>query len=219
MLVGPARRIHNIRSRKVIGHFLSLKMDQTFMFESTLEKDWLLWLDYLRVVEAFRTQPHTYQYIDHEGRSYPYTPDTEVIVAGRPRPLCHEVKPSRVARTSKFQLKHRARRAALAAEGVDLKLVTEITIRREPHLTGLKLLRHFAGAKPLGMHGNEAIDAVLAQAGGALSLRRLAAEVRSEDILEQHLFREIYAGKLWLDLSRPVGLDSTVCKRGAGHAY
>lgn len=213
MLIPTVRRIHNINSDKVIGRNYSVKMAGYIQWESLLERDNLLWLEFRRDVIAYRSQPDTYRYINHEGRDLAYTPDVEVVLSDHPFPICQEVKPSDVARDPTFEVAHEARRKALLARERELHLVTEEQIRREPHLSSIKFLSAYAGVEALLPCEQLVMAQTLTRLGGMTSVQALASALSNTDIRIDQLFREAFSGALWLDISRPASVHSLVRMR------
>lgn len=92
----PVRKIPTNR-RSITGLVSSRKNDRMTGFESSLERDFLLLLDFDRNVERYEEQPVTIRYRDREGKRRTYTPDVLVLyrqnLTGRDTcPLLCEVK-------------------------------------------------------------------------------------------------------------------------------
>jgi hypothetical protein len=136
----PVRRVANF-GRNVIGHFPSLKMGQMVPFESLLEQDYLYWLDYALEVERFEAQPLQMEY-QHEGRTYRYTPDFQLVQAGRS--VLVECKPDRLTDQAANQRKFKAAGDWCRQRDWEFRLVTDRQLRAGFGLQNIKLLTRYA---------------------------------------------------------------------------
>src|SRR5947209_18110990 len=93
----PVRKIPTNR-RSMTGLIASRKNDRMTGFESSLERDFLLLLDFDRSVARYEEQPVRIEYADAAGRRRTYTPDVLVYYHDDPagsvdtQPLLCEVK-------------------------------------------------------------------------------------------------------------------------------
>jgi rRNA maturation protein Rpf1 len=149
-LIKPVRRILP-SSRSIRGQLSSPKIGRTPQYESALERDLLLLLDFDDCVEFFCEQPVTIEY-EHEGVIRHYTPDVLVYyrddldVSKAIRPTLCEVKYRADLRQNWTELKPRFMAALRYADqrGWRFKLVTEREIRTD-YLTNVRFLRQYTG--------------------------------------------------------------------------
>lgn len=146
----PARHIpprHNHPS----GRVASAKVSAPQAFESMLERDFLLLLEFDRGVSRYASQPITLRWHDGQ-RKRQYTPDVLVeymsSVRGRNpfvKPTLFEVKPEAVLKRDWEQLKPKFKAAVRWCREYDcrFRLVTERYIRT-PYLDNVKFLRQFS---------------------------------------------------------------------------
>lgn len=212
MLTHAARKIHNTRSRKVVGLFPSTKMACQFKYESTLEKDAMLWMEYLRQVVAYRAQPHCFEFTDESGCQRRYTPDMEVELRGVGHRVFYEIKPLAKVKDEGFRSDHRARQRSMAAQGCELRVATERSIRRQPWLRNLQYLQQFASCDRLLPRELESVASVLADAHGALPIEQLIPRV-GQHISWDELMAEVFGGGLFIDLADPIGRHSLIRMR------
>jgi hypothetical protein len=131
------------------GMVASRKNDRMTGFESSLERDFLLILDFDRRVERYEEQPVIIEYISSEGRSRTYTPDVLVyylqdLTGCDMSPLLCEVKyrEDLFANWKEIKPKIRAGRSYARAKGWRFKIITEREVRT-PYLDNVRFLRQY----------------------------------------------------------------------------
>src|SRR5258708_15145418 len=133
------------RSRRVItgghaqrvGRFPSQKVGRMIHWESTLERDLILQLEFDRDVLGYREQPDPIRLIIG-GKSHTYTPDFEVW--RRNGRVIIEVKAEAWLLDTELQDRLAAAHAHFAGEGIRFEVLTERLIRAQPRLENLELL-------------------------------------------------------------------------------
>jgi len=120
--------------------------DGSVAFESSLERDWLVVLDFDIAVTALREQPFTIGYDSPEGRRR-YTPDalaTFLREAGRTETVVYEVKPREELKTNwrLYENRFRAATRYCKRKGWCFRIVTEREIRT-PLLENAKFFRRY----------------------------------------------------------------------------
>lgn len=149
-LFTPVRKILP-SSRSIRGQLSSPKVERAPQYESALERDLLLLLDFDDRVEYFCEQPVTIEYT-YEGVVRHYTPDVLVyyrddLEVSRPiRPTLCEVKYRADLWQNWAELRPRFMAALRYADqrGWRFKLVTEREIRTD-YLTNVRFLRQYLG--------------------------------------------------------------------------
>lgn len=168
--------------RNVTGRLASAKNRNPIGFESTLEKDFFLLLEFDRRVESFEEQPVTISYRSPEGRLCRYTPDVLVryqpVLVGDPResPALCEIKYRGDLREhgAEYRPKFTAARRYARDRGWRFRVVTEREIRT-PRLTNIRFLLRYRSIQvddtdrdallaALREHGATLPDALLRQA-------------------------------------------------------
>jgi len=148
-------------------------------FESSLERDFLLLLDFDPDVECFEEQPVKIIYHDDNGRRHTYTPDVLVhyhvdktSVSVHPPVLC-EVKYRDDLRQHwrEYKGKFTAARRYAREHGWCFRLMTEREIRT-PYLDNVKFLRHYRH-----------INVETAHVHGLLERLRVLRETTPEELL------------------------------------
>ena len=138
-------------SRSIRGQLSSSKVGRPPQYESALERDLLMLLDFDDGVEFFCEQPVTIEYL-HEGCVRHYTPDVlayyraDLAVSSTLRPTLYEVKYRADLRHNWAELKPKFMAALRYADqqGWRFKLVTEREIRTD-YLTNVRFLRQYTG--------------------------------------------------------------------------
>ena len=145
----PVRSIpRNYRS--LTGKVINTRNQVAVTFESTLERDFYLLLDFDSAVAKFEEQPISIVYEDPAGISRTYTPDVLVhygfdpTLSRTPPPMLYEVKyrDDLRANWSEYKPKFKAARRYARRQGWGFRLVTECEIRT-PYLKNAKFLREY----------------------------------------------------------------------------
>lgn len=217
MLIPSVRKIHNTNSAKVIGRFFSRKMGSHLPFESTMERDWLLWLEYRRDIVRFACQPMTFRYAV-DGQDRRYTPDMLGELAGDAGAVCYEVKPAKQLESPSLQAKLWTCGLAVEKKGYRFEVVTEQEIRVEPQLTNLKRLGAYVRGEHLTGSERAALHRVMRQRGSA-SIQTVCKLLADEcpHVGLAALYREIFCGDLEVDISQVVTPLSHVTLREVNH--
>src|SRR5215510_4434772 len=133
--------------RSLTGLIPNTRTQSMTAFESTLERDFLLLLDFDPDVEFYEEQPLTITYYDETGQRRTYTPDVLV----RYRPACVEVGRSKLhlcevkyrddlrQHWTEYRPKFRAAQRYARQQGWRFRVVTERHVRT-PYLDNVKFL-------------------------------------------------------------------------------
>jgi hypothetical protein len=168
----------------VTGIESSKKNTTTPAFESILEKELMVLLEFDEEVAAFEEQPVRVPVVGHPR---PYTPDIFVeyksLESGKEarKPMLGEVKhtDSLAKDAEKLAPKFVAAEQYAADRGWEFKVITEKDIRI-PRLYNLKFLKAYRATEVTQEECTRVVDAVVAH-GGATSLQRLLAELANSD--------------------------------------
>lgn len=138
----PARSIHKKGRRRVIGTFISAKMQLSVEWESQNERDFLYYLEFDDDVRGYKEQPIRYRYTLNDKYHYHY-PDFEIFRHSSERRKFVEIKPLKVTMQDEFKEKTLAIKAKMLSDGFDYIVVTDSQIYDEPLLSNLKLLYRY----------------------------------------------------------------------------
>lgn len=210
-------RIIKPNYRNITAAVASSKTRRSAMAESSLERDFLILLDFDVNVKFFEEQLLTLNYADSDGNARSYTPDmyveyrTDITPANRMKPLLCEIKyrSDLFEGWHLFKPKFKAARAYAKQKGWEFKIFTEIEIRR-PFLENAKFLRPFLKYETNWEH-YDILTGLLADLRQASPAQVLLAY--SEDKWEQaeilsSLWHLIAKRIIRADLSRPLTMDS-----------
>lgn len=136
----------------VTGRFASRKNGQMDEFESLLEKEYMLLLDFDERVERFEAQPIT---IPVSGIAKGYTPDilvhfrSDLETGDVRKPLLTEIKHTGDLRRNieKYTPKFRAAEEFAKERDWEFQITTEVDIRT-PRLANIKFLREYRNVEP-----------------------------------------------------------------------
>jgi hypothetical protein len=168
----------------VTGSFASRKNGRMGGFESILEKEYMLLLDFNDSVERFEEQPVT---VPVPGITNGYTPD--ILVHFWPDPATGHVHPALLTEVKhsddlkknaeKYAPKFAAATQYAVERGWEFRITTEKDIRT-PRLTNLKFLREYRNITP-AEDDCDRIGRLMEEADGTSSLQNLLAELAGTD--------------------------------------
>ena len=141
-----SRKVVTRSGRRIRGFFPSVKMNRMVEWESLLERDAILLMEFSPGVKSYREQPALIQYQDGD-RLRRYFPDFEVVGSGGL--LIHlEVKPEKQLERPEVAAKLRAVAAHYASRQLNYRILTDVRIRAEPLHSNLRLLRRYLRGEP-----------------------------------------------------------------------
>lgn len=208
-MTGPVRVIGPNR-RSLTGLVTSEGASQAF--ESSLERDFLVLLDFSRRVQSFHAQPVTIHY-RYSGRDRRYTPDVFVVYYGYEDPTFYEVKYRDDLRRDWYKLRPGFKAAIKYAkrEGARFKIVTEREIRT-PLLSNIKFLRHCQKQS-----SHESIEEQVVRTLAALGESTPETLMRAAFRDDQHrlhalsaLWRMVAIGRIEADLDSPLSMQTPI---------
>jgi len=190
----PVRKIPK-NHLSVTGSFASRKNGKMGGFESILEKEYMLLLDFDDEVESFEEQPVN---ISVPGIARGYTPDVlvrfrEDLSTGQGRPpLLTEIKHSSDLNRNaeKYAPKFAAAELYVAELGWEFRITTEKDIRI-PRLANLKFLREYRNVEPANTDCTRVIQLVNAD-GGTSALQSLLKSMAASDDEKLYWFPVIW---------------------------
>lgn len=209
----PVRKIKPTR-RSVSGYF-SFRGKEPTPYESTLERDFVMRMDYDRSVERVVSQPARLFYIDANRIERRYTPDYLVYFTNPMRkPLLVEVKEKQELESDFHKLRYKFSAAFAFAKqnGCTFKIYDERRIR-DSILENLQMLRNFASRKVSNGIANE-VKRALESIPLPISVRRFTQSFNSEQkapgIRENDIWRLALDHKLELNLSEPLSEETEI---------
>ncbi len=177
------RNVVTPSGRRVRGYFPSRKMGRLIAWESQLERDAILLLEFSPGVLRYREQPERVHF-QLDGDAALYIPDFELELADGQ--MMHvEVKPAAKLEKPDIALRFEAIARHYARIGRGLRILTEAHIRRTPLLQNLQLLAYHLGRHDqaeqrrlldaLWRSPAQTVDAAAAVLGGVKFVYRLLA--------------------------------------------
>jgi len=193
------------RQRHMPGRWFSTTAGRFLEYESLLERDWMLLLDFDREVESICEQPLRLRYL-LDDRSASHVPDLLVWRAGRPE-LC-DVKSVERLEDPLFLAQVEATGQACAEAGMGYRVLAE------PDRQLLANVRWLAGfrERPTDLDG-ERTRMLAALATGGSTIGELVALAREPMLARPVLMNMLWAGEALADLSEPLAEDSRVSRR------
>lgn len=190
------------RQRHMPGRWFSTTAGRFLEYESLLERDWMLLLDFDRDVEWICEQPLRLRY-RKDDKLASHVPDLLVWRAGRPE-LC-DVKSEERLMDPEFLAQVEATALACAEAGISYRVLAE------PDRQLLVNVRWLAGfrERPADPNGERArMLSVLAAC--PCTVGELVAGAREPLLARPVLMHLLWAGEALADLSEPLGEDSRV---------
>lgn len=223
------------KSHTTLTGRLPATKDQLFKtFESPLERDFLVILDFDWDVEAFYDQPVQIPFVGSDGRNHTYTPDVLVFYRRDRKPACW-IKPllveikkeSDLAKNgSEYEEKFAAAKLYAEERGWEFRVLTEKDIRT-PFLKNANFLRPFRNRErhpwkeKLLMDTLEILDETTPEAllAEAMQFRRAnpdlleilhANDAEFSAMLLPSLWQLVDSGMIAIDLQLPLSMTSEI---------
>jgi TnsA endonuclease N terminal/TnsA endonuclease C terminal len=205
--------------RSLTGLVLNTRTQSMTAFESSLERDFLLLLDFDLDIEYYEEQPVKIVYHDAQGRRRTYTPDVLVRYrpdppqARHPTPLLCEVKYRDDLRQHWVEYRPKFRAAGRYAHqhGWRFRLVTDRDVRT-PYLDNVKFLRSYQ-MRPINEADRIRLLAALLALGEtnpASLLHAISPDRWQQAQLLPTLWQLIATRQLHTDLSHPLTMQSPI---------
>jgi hypothetical protein len=212
-MISPVRKL-GLSGRSLTG-YMALRVNPSAAFESSLEKDLLILLDFDLSVRSIAVQPFRLHY-EHDGRTTHYTPD---IAATHERPdgttidVVYEVKPYDVlkAKWDEFRPRFLAANQYCRSRGARFSIMTEREIRT-PRLKNAALLRGFI-TRPDDPQISDQLLNTIEMTGPTTPQGLLAAAFIPRDQQRAaipFLWRLVALRLIAADLDRPLTMASTI---------
>ncbi|MHB1568153.1 MAG: TnsA-like heteromeric transposase endonuclease subunit [Solirubrobacteraceae bacterium] len=193
------------RQRHMPGRWFSTTVGRFLEYESLLERDWMLLLDFDREVEWICEQPLRLRYVS-DGRRVSHVPDLLVWRLGAPE-VC-DVKSDERLDDPTFRAQVEATGLACAEAGIGYRVLSEPD---QQLLANVRWLTGFR-ERPPDPDGERA--RMLARlATGSCTIAELVAVAREPMLARPVLMNLLWAGDALVDVSAPVGEDSVVRAR------
>jgi hypothetical protein len=214
----PVRRVPK-NYRSLTGFVPNSRTQAMTAFESSLERDFLLLLDFDPEVEFYEEQPVKITYPDAKGRRRTYTPDVLVryridSLQGRsPQIRLCEVKYREDLRQHwmDYRPKFRAAQRYARQQGWRFRVVTERHVRT-PYLENVKFLRSYQARAINTAYRNQILYAVLEleEPDPASLLLALSQDRWQQAQLLPMLWQLIALRQIGADLSQPLTMQSRI---------
>lgn len=204
--------------RSVTGRLARGKNGSSVAFESTLERDFFLILEFDPTVLDYWEQPVRIEY-EARGRIRTYTPDVfvrhlrDAIPGINLRPWLCEVKPLAVLRAEKAALepKFRAAEEFARKRGWEFRVFTEREIRG-PYLENAKFLLPYRNAPPDTAHVRLLLELVLdvEETDPEELLRRVTSDKWERATVVPALWHLVATKRIGTDLTLPLTMRSRI---------
>ena len=198
---------NHLRARKVVtrgpignvGKFPSIKMDRSIHWESMLERDRFRQLEFERDVISYREQPFTIAFL-MDGKRCVYTPDIEVKRLNGL--FIEEVKPEAKLSCPELLRRLEALADVFESQGMQFRVVTERTIRRQPYLKNINALLRYSRLIPTEKE-SDLVESV-AHAHQTITLGDLFREFETRGGRREAIFAMLWHGQLTINMEEKV---------------
>lgn len=205
-----ARKVVTRRGRRFRGYYPSAKLGRMVSWESLLERDAILLIEFSPGVVTYREQPVEIRYPFGAG-TRSYFPDFEITLANGKQA---HVEVKTVAELARPEVSGKFTAVAEHYERIKLDFIflTNEEIQREPLQTNLRTLSYLSHREePIGWNVHK-----LSQMLGAGAIPFRDCEAKLGKVLTQRL---IAGGVLQMDLHLPMAGDTPVfVAKGGNHA-
>lgn len=199
---GRARKVITRSGRGYRGKFPSLKLGRLVHWESLVERDLILHLEYDPDIEHYQEQPCVIDYYDDKGKSRKYYPDFLVRRVDDSEALL-EAKPAAKVRSPKLRAKLAAIALRMEEKNHQFRVMTDTEIRRQPRFDNLSRIHDAVrSSKSLYSNGPVGIPNTLTSSITFGQLVRLMMG-------ERPVFQLYLYGLIGLDLDREL-CDSSI---------
>lgn len=204
----------------VTGSFASRKNAQMDGFESLLEKDYMLLLDFDERVECFEVQPVT---VPVQGVPKGYTPDVlvyfypDAITGESRKPLLTEIKHTDDLKRNaeKYAPKFAAAEQYALENNWEFRVTTQNDIRI-PRLANIKFLREYRNIEP-SAEDTARLIRLAKNLGGTATPAALLEQLVVNDDDQLHwlpvIWHSILTRELIADLDKPLDHETILCLR------
>ena len=210
MITPPVRKIGKGR-RGNRGHIGAIKAGGRATFESTLERDFYLTLEFDPAVKTFSPQPVSLPYVGVGGRKKKYVPDVLVTYHDSRPPGLFEVKYAAdlLSDPAEFRLRFRAARDYARNEGWTFGTITEKAICGS-RLKNIVFLRPFLDPGRVFAAADQARLINQFAGGEMLTPRMLLGHLSlpEKGALLPALWHLVASGQLLFDLNEPLNMES-----------
>lgn len=206
----PSRKIlKNYRS--VTGTFPSLKNKSNISYESLLERDFYLLLEFDPNVKTYEEQPFTIKY-KRNNNTYKYTPDTLVHYYDTSLPTVYEVKMSNMIKEGKVFFEEKLNRIEeyVNNNDMDFKLFTELEIDQIYLENALFLYRYRdLQNKQMFIKVNQSLNDL-----NSISVKQLLNKIHSNKFKQAeylpYIWALVFQNKLHIDMNKKITNSSII---------
>jgi hypothetical protein len=190
------------RQRHMPGHWFSTTVGRFLEYESLLERDWMLLMDFDRNVEWICEQPLRLRYC-RDGKLASHTPDLLVWRDGEPE-LC-DVKSAERVDDPEFRAQVRATELACGEAGMGYRVLSE------PDGQLLASVRWLAGFRePPPDPDGESARMLSVLAAGPCTICELLSGALEPMLARPVLMHLLWVGRVLVDVGEPIEDDSRV---------
>lgn len=151
------RKVITRSGRGIRGKFPSRKLGRQVYWESPLERDAILMFELHPLVLSYQEQPLADTYYDEGGEAFECYPDFKLQTVGGAEILIEVKRNADLARSS-IQRKLGLIAVHYANQGRDYRVITEVSIRREPLHGNLQRLWEATRAFEINSSVHEVVD-------------------------------------------------------------
>ena len=211
----PVRKVSNWGGN-IIGSFPSLKMNRSIKYESTIERDFLFYLEYDSTVTEYYAQPMIITATVTSGKEHTYIPDFQLVRTTRKEII--ECKPEALLDQQHTRQQIELGEIWANANNHSFVIVTDTDLRKDHTLANLKLLWRYSRLPiPTAMTAS-CLARLKTNPEGVLFevLARFLASIADTPEMQQpyrqlpFLYGMLFHHMIKVDLSKPIVSTTTV---------
>lgn len=211
----PVRKIPK-SYRNITGQISSSKAIGVAGFESSLERDFLIILDFNYMVNSFEIQPCKIEYIDTHGKLHVYTPDVLVEYYSdhtqKSYSILYEVKYRGDLFTNwkEWRTRFKAAYSYAKAQGWKFKIITEYEIR-QPYLETARFLRDYnSPIEDSRLQTATIIMRTLRETDPETLVAALASDFSNRAEVTYLVWQMLAKGYLHMDYTQPLNMKTRI---------
>lgn len=207
----------------VSGNY-AFRGEKSIAFESTLERDLLIALEFDSNVLDVIEQPVTIEYVNNNGRQVTYTPDFLVHyrtsshndTASKPKSKLIEVKPHKILQDKWLELKPKFKvgTALSKQQGWIFSIYDESRIRNQ-HFTNIRLINRYRNHEYCRDEKSRIINHINEVRHTSIDhlIDHLSVKQDAKSIVLSHVYHLLSKHVIVCDMGFPISMETVVCLR------
>ncbi len=191
--------------KQTVGNFSSCKMKTSVWYESTLQRDFMYWLEFDPDVISYKTPAISFDYYSN-GKLKHYVPDFQVI--RRQKKQIIDVKSKKTLESDRYRQLYQHLSRICDEKGWTFIALTESEVRLEPIFSNIKLLYRYARENFSIDEYRDCLEII--RSNVPASLAEIYQILDCEKIRRNVLLKLLFCCSIEIDLKQSIQLDSAI---------